>query len=140
MANNLLNKEIIDLDSDFSDDDISYGTPQPYSPEPPNLNQHPSDQEGEGSCPEAYQKCLKAVLVVFPGISHYHVEQLWNKSAWGSLIGTDELNQRLIERILDGGTYPKERDRLRELKKRKRASPEAEAGKIVLSVNSGIIC
>lgn len=79
--------------------------------------------------PEAYQECLKAILAVFPDISHDHVQQLWNKLAWGALIGRDALNHTLIERILDGGAYPKERDRLRELKKRKRASPEAEAGK-----------
>ena len=79
---------------------------------------------------EAYQHCLKAVVAVFPDISHDHVQQLWDKSAWGALIGSDVLHHTLIEKILDGGPYPKEKDRLRELKKRKRASPEVEAGKV----------
>ena len=122
--------EIIDLDSDTSDEDSPFMGPVASSHvEPSNLNRRLPAPAQQGIDPKAYQKCLEAVLAVFPDISHDHVQQLWNRSAWGALIGSDMLNQTLIERILDEGAYPKEKDRLRELKKRKRASPEAEAGK-----------
>lgn len=122
-------KDIIHLESDDSDDDALFTRPQSSLHELPKLNQNLQTPVPLSTGPEAYRKCLDAILAVFPDISHDHVQQLWNKLAWGALAGSNELNQTLIERILDEGAYPKERDRLRELKKRKRASPEAEAGK-----------
>ena len=82
--------------------------------------------------PATYDGCLLAIKAVFPDISHEHVEQLWRKTERANFIETESLYQHLIEKILDGGKYPKEQDRIRELKKRKRASPEVEAGKYFL--------
>lgn len=77
---------------------------------------------------DSYQSCLKEIVEVFPDISHDHVQQIYNQH-----MGVPILNQRqegrvaptLIEKILDGGNYPKERDRIRELK-RKRSDKDAD--------------
>lgn len=73
-----------------------------------------------------HQICLHGILEVFPDISHNHVRQLYDKDI-DTLRPQDwQINtaiQRLIEKILDGGKYPKERDQIRELK-RKRSEKE----------------
>ena len=129
-------REIIDLDGDSTGSQASVLEWQPSAAhiELPNLEPHLASPARQDTCEEAYQKCLEAIIAVFPDISHDHVQQLWDKSALGALIETDVLHQTLIEKILDGGPYPKERDRLKEIKKRKRASPEAEAGNLTRSI------
>ncbi len=83
---------------------------------------------------DSYQACLPEILEVFPDISHDHVQQIYDKDF--EAIGPYERHnnttaQRLIGKILDNGNYPKEKDRIRELK-RKRSSKnidEEEAAK-----------
>ena len=121
-------REIIDLDGESTGSQSSVLEWQPSAAQV-ELDQLLTGPFQHDSSASAYQKCLKAVITVFPDISHDYVQQLWDKSTCGALTETDVLHQTLIEKILDAGPYPKEKDRLRELKKRKRASPEVEAGK-----------
>ena len=74
-----------------------------------------------------FGSCLHEVLDVFPDISHDHVEQLYRK-----IIANNPQSQQnaqvapaLIEAILDDNTYPKEKDRIKELK-RKRSDGNAD--------------
>ncbi|KAL8692598.1 MAG: hypothetical protein Q9218_002414 [Villophora microphyllina] len=68
--------------------------------------------------------CLTEVLEVFPDISRDHVKSLYDThvSAGIQAFG-GSLSEHLISQILDGGKYPKERDRQNELK-RKRSSAQ----------------
>lgn len=94
----------------------------------------------------SYESCLKEVTEVFPDISRDHVQQLYDKhrdEPIHAFANGTEFSQSLIEQILDAGKYPKEKDRLREIKelKRKREdprSPEEEAARwknVALEVN-----
>lgn len=74
-----------------------------------------------------YEQCLRDVLDVFPDISHEHVKKLYD--------GRDQLeniapgvadSETLISRILDGGGYPRERDRLNELKRKRLSEPDED--------------
>lgn len=77
-----------------------------------------------------YQECLDEVLEVFPDISRDHVQQLYNTrvQSWGpyGVVGST-----FIEQILDAGTYPKEKDRLKDLKRKRsvKTSDEEEASR-----------
>ena len=121
--------------------------PERSSPEPPEIIDLDSDEFLVEDQPEVFvaaqesmnrtatldrhQEFLREALNIFPDISHDHVQKIWDKRAPFEAQSQGELNtvhQGLIEKILDGGAYPKERDRLKELKKRKRDSPEVEAG------------
>ncbi|KAL8705051.1 MAG: hypothetical protein Q9201_001821 [Fulgogasparrea decipioides] len=67
-----------------------------------------------------YEVCLKDVLEVFPDVSHDHVKGLYDTAATpGSEVFGISLSEHLISQILDGGKYPKERDRLNELKRKR---------------------
>lgn len=71
---------------------------------------------------EIYQACLVEILDVFPDISHEYVQQLYNKDVEPTDPYERQNNttaQRLIGKILDHGKYPKERDRVRELKRKR---------------------
>ena len=114
-------QEVIDIDSDSSDEGPFNNTPPLSSAARPK------------TVFATYEGCVLAIKAVFPDISLDHVKELWDKSDGAHFKVADVYYQRLIEGILDVGPYPKERDRLRDLKKRKRASPEAEAGKFVCS-------
>lgn len=70
-----------------------------------------------------YEICLSEVLEIFPDISHDHVRQLYE--TW---IQANELQVRFQEQnlsielttqILDAGKYPKEKDRINELKRKR---------------------
>lgn len=77
--------------------------------------------------PLSEQGCLTQVLEIFPDISHDHVGQLYRDSvAAGEL--TFDFCETLVRKILDGGTYPKEKDK-QELK-RKRAPSDSENDEI----------
>ena len=77
-----------------------------------------------------FESCLEKVLEVFPDVSRDYVRITWDKRCSNNVAGPAGLptEQRIIEDVLDGGTYPKEKDRIKELK-RKRDSPEIEAAK-----------
>ena len=81
----------------------------------------------------AYGSCLTEILELFPDISHDHVEQLYNANVqdFRGHRTRFSLVQHLIEKILDSGKYPKEKDRLKELKrKRYRDSDEEELAEL----------
>ncbi len=139
--------QVIDLDSDVDGpgldvewdlasplflDQVSTTRPD-FLPEVPHLS--------AADAAEAYQVCLQVIKVVFPDISHDHVQELWDKNDKRNSIDTERLHQTLIEQILDEGIYPKERDRLKQLKKRDRDSPGAEAGKYAScpTIDGGIL-
>lgn len=66
-----------------------------------------------------FDACLKEILELFPDVSHEHARGLYDR--WINNPGPRQnVVQDLIEQILDGGRYPKERERLRELKELKR--------------------
>ncbi|KAL9103910.1 MAG: hypothetical protein Q9163_001103 [Psora crenata] len=119
--------EIIDLGSSSSDEDDG---------EPPHTDGFLSpSMQRRGStvtvCSESnlhdddrrrrptFGTCVKDILEVFPDISHEHVRDLYNTQA-ASHDYAQTLAQQLIERILDSGPYPKERERLRKSKELKR--------------------
>lgn len=73
--------------------------------------------------PDPEQACLEKVLEVFPDIDHEHVRQLYEARPLvpeGSA-HIEIAYEELILKILDGGIYPKEKERRNELK-RKRAT------------------
>lgn len=83
---------------------------------------------------DAYETCLNEILEVFPDISHDHVQHIYSRhmESMGPYERQDNtVAQRLVENILDGGNYPKERDRIRELKRKRcdRNNDDEEAAK-----------
>lgn len=78
------------------------------------------EQQTQGA---AYGTCLKEVVEVFPDISHDHVKKLYDEHSVPMLhdfANRRNLSLSVIEQILDAGKYPKEKDRLREIKELKR--------------------
>ena len=78
---------------------------------------------------DSYQSCLHDILEVFPDISHDYVQQLYNKQTESVLPQEDTVTRTLIDKILDTGAYPKEKDRIRELKRKRNDNDEEEAAK-----------
>lgn len=77
--------------------------------------------------PKTYEECLQAILDIFPDISRDHVQHLFDRRpSTHELPHGQSITDHLIELILEKVEYPKEKNRVRDLK-RKRASPEAEA-------------
>ena len=80
------------------------------------------EEAAEPAHPE--QACLERVLEVFPDIDHEHVRQLYQARPLaregGAPNGTP--SEELILKILDGGVYPKEKERRSELKRKRAAS------------------
>ena len=75
-----------------------------------------------------YQTCLHAVIDVFPDICHEHVQQLYDARLEDPetmqpplrAFAADAVAQEIVMQILDGGgKYPKEKDRIRELKRKR---------------------
>ncbi|KAL8968215.1 MAG: hypothetical protein Q9183_002567 [Haloplaca sp. 2 TL-2023] len=78
--------------------------------------------------PTKFGTCLEQVLEVFPDVSHDHVQTLYDELFAGETqvaVGAP-IPELLIAQILDGGKYPKERDRQRELK-RKRSTTKQDS-------------
>lgn len=76
-----------------------------------------------------YDACLAEILEVFPDISREYVQSLYNGLSHRNDPYAQTAAQALIEKILDGGNYPKEKDRIKELKRKRsdRNSDEEEA-------------
>lgn len=78
---------------------------------------------------EDYQACLKDLLDVFPDISHEYVQEIYNKHMDSrGPYHPESPSQALIEKVLDSGHYPKEKDK-RKRKFSERDSDEEEAAK-----------
>lgn len=84
---------------------------------------------GHRTRPEDYQACLTDILDVFPDISHEYVQEIYNKHMESrGPYQPESPSQALIEKVLDSGHYPKEKDR-RKRKFSERDSDEEEAAK-----------
>ena len=86
-----------------------------------------SDQ-GPKPIPPDYDSCLIEILELFPDISHDHVKHLYDSETQGSGPHRTQtlLVQYLIDKILDSGKYPKEKDRLKELKRKRYLDSDEE--------------
>lgn len=96
----------------------------------PRISHEPSAELIEAS---SFDKVCHEVVEVFPDISLDHVRQLYDaRDLQDNNLGGAGLAQEIILNILDGKTYPKEKDSIRE-KKRKRSqdldSDEEEAAR-----------
>ena len=72
-----------------------------------------------------YDTCLQEVLEIFPDISLDHVRQLYDAQLLQPRDG-QAIAQHLTTQILDAGKYPKEKDRLKELKRKRFADSDEE--------------
>lgn len=85
--------------------------------------------DGHRNRPEDYQACLTDLLDVFPDISHEYVQEIYNKHMDSrGPYQPESPSQALIEKVLDSGHYPKEKDK-RKRKFSERDSDEEEAAK-----------
>ena len=99
---------------DFLNEDVSgvhiapvpSRTPDPYSSESRALV-------------SPYEQCLTELLEVFPDISRDHVQSLYNGLDHQNGLHVQTAAQILIDKVLDGGKYPKEKDRIKELKRKR---------------------
>lgn len=75
------------------------------------------------NAPTQYESSLSEVLEVFPDISHDHVRQLYE--TWIQANGSGDRAQEqnvaaeLTIQIVDAGEYPKEKDRINDLKRKR---------------------
>jgi len=143
---------VIDLD-DSSDEEGIYGTPLTGSFEESG-SRLAADEDAQNHQPLAFrdaddlafdddftfeeaveppdpeQACLEKVLEVFPDIDHEHVRQLYQARPLvpeGSAL-IENASEELILKILDGGVYPKEKERRSELKRKRATSAGSSEG------------
>lgn len=125
-------REIIEIDSDSEDLDssstedlISLGGFDDEDSTPIRLRDianHPDLWAAHIDESTYYVACLAEILEVFPDICHDHVRQLYDAQLQKT---TDDDSQRagitqeLILQILDFKNYPKEKDRINELKRKR---------------------
>ena len=112
--------------NDFLNDDISgvHISPVPnQTPGPDSTRPH--------MAVSPYETCLAEILEVFPDISREHVQSLYNNLNHQESPFAQTASQILIESILDGGKYPREKDRIKELKRKRsdKNSDEEEAAR-----------
>lgn len=69
--------------------------------------------------------CLEKILEVFPDISHEHCREIYDAQMLNSVEG-QPVAQTLITQILDKGKYPKEKDRQKELKRKRLTNSDDE--------------
>jgi TRIAD3 protein (E3 ubiquitin-protein ligase RNF216) len=70
--------------------------------------------------------CLQKVLDIFPDIAHDHVLSLYREGLHDGVSGSDWCD-RLITQLLDNGPYPKERERRKNLKRKRSDSNDEVA-------------
>lgn len=132
--------DIIDLEDDSSDEqDVfqDFLTPDTIGDGveafrfSPNPSSSPINGGTRNDNYRSYESCLQEILELFPDISKDHFHELYNKQKENGNPYQQLLAQTLIEQILDqnGGQYPKEKDRIKELKRKRndRNSDEEEA-------------
>ena len=78
-----------------------------------------------------YDACLAEIIEVFPDISREYVQSLYNNLDQRHGPYAQTAAQILIEKVLDGGNYPREKDRIKELKRKRsdRNNDEEEAAR-----------
>lgn len=75
-----------------------------------------------------YERCLDDILQVFPEISYDHVKELYDAEVkiFQQDDASNALVPNLIDKILEKGKYPKEKDRLKELKRKRALDSDEE--------------
>ncbi|KAF2145429.1 uncharacterized protein K452DRAFT_315676 [Aplosporella prunicola CBS 121167] len=136
--------EVIEILSDSDDDQEAANTPPSDSMEDDEwiiayraagmpLAVDPTEaHEGADVSSERTQEALTEddfltkVLEVYPDIAHEHVRQLHRDAVQKGEKTDVSWCEVIIVRILDDGLYPKERDRRRDLKRKRQPSPAPE--------------
>ena len=121
-VNPTLDFERIAMDPSFSIMEPHIGTSAPTEQLPRELGGRvPSSTSIALPTLPAPENCLKEIIEVFPDISHDHVLQLYEAEVQSQQLGDMAANvvQNLIEKILEKGRYPKEKDHLNELKRKR---------------------
>ena len=87
--------------------------------------------DGTRTVVSSYEKCLAELLEVFPDISREYIQSLYNSLGDQNGLYVQTAAQVLIEKVLDEGKYPKEKDRIKELKRKRgdKNSDEEEAAR-----------
>lgn len=94
-----------------------------------DFTQSPRWPEVKVDVPSGYERCLREVLEVFPDISHDHVQELYDAEMLISVQGQEHqtTTQNIITQILDmDGKYRKEKDRQKELKRKRLTDSDDE--------------
>lgn len=104
-------------------------------PDVPHIPEHddwnpPSPQNGHDPALAPYDQCLQKVLEVFPDVSHDFVKNLYDRHPPNTPSPDGiPVSEEIISQILDSVNYPKERDRLIELKRKRADSDDEKAAK-----------
>ncbi|KAL9585467.1 MAG: hypothetical protein Q9212_001500 [Teloschistes hypoglaucus] len=134
MALPIVRPEVIELDDESDESRLEdYMTAEELAatlPRPLQAARRLPQDDGNASSPSVddeprplivtFDSCLTELLEVFPDISHHHVKSLYDEHiSTGVQAFGGSLSEQLISQILDGGKYPKERDRQNELKRKR---------------------
>ena len=143
-------RDVIDIDSeddtdgqedsdnsffdDYLNDEVSGVHISPVPSQTPALNSSLPPivySSGPPTAVSRYETCLAEILEVFPDISREYVQSLYNDLNLQDGPSAQIAAQILVEKVLDGGKYPKEKDRIKELKRKRsnRNSDEEEAAR-----------
>ena len=85
-----------------------------------------------------YDTCLQEIMEIFPDISRDHVQQLYDAQLLQPRDG-QSLAQHLITHILEKGKYPKEKDRLKELKRKRYVDSDEEEAAQMKDLDRGTL-
>ena len=126
--------EVIELDSDSDDGFFNLLVPEPQAAA---IRRTSPNRVAAGRPPDesrSFQGCLNRILELFPDISQDYVQQLYDMRTENPSGPHDDIRHELIMQILDAEKYPKESDRLNDLK-RKRVSEDSDAEEIAKWTN-----
>ena len=85
----------------------------------------PHESNVEVQISSGFGGCLEKILEVFPDISHEHCREIYDAQMLNPVEG-QPVAQTLITQILDKGKYPKEKDRQKELKRKRLTNSDDE--------------
>lgn len=80
---------------------------------------------GETQVVLSYESCLAEILEVFPDVSHEHVKNLYDQHPNVRTAGHSPTGE-IISKLLDEKEYPKEPDRLKERKRKRRSEADSD--------------
>lgn len=129
-----------DLRDDLYDFDFSGNLMDPAFLETGEIPQIPPCPDTGDSVLPGYDGCLKDVLDIFPDISHEHVQELYDAQMLNAVVGQEHesVTQNMITQILDKGKYPKEKDRQKELKRKRLADSDDEEIAYLKNLERGV--
>ena len=87
-----------------------------------------SPPSGNKTASEPFGVCLAQVLEVIPDVSHEHVHKLWTQQTADAINRGIRvvISHQLVDALLEATSYPKERDRQRELKRKRDEAEDPE--------------